>query len=332
MTKKKLTVDKKASDSSAVRLDPSLTLALAHASLAAYDDFENNPFTAPANYRFAGRFTGWNDWLGPFGVEEKFGLIFKYIGPQMIANRFIIAFRGTDSLSDAFSDAFWDLTSFQAYKNSILPTPQVSAGFYGIYSGIGGAMTQSMQQQIFAQLPPNPSEVIITGHSLGGALSQLFTLDFNISVPNARNKTINFASPRVGDATFENACNLSGATSKITRIVNTWDIVPHYPTEFLDYVSVGAQFEVAFDRCNWVDFNVLSNHSMLNHQTVLNNCVYNTPQYWVGQFQDAVNSKYWMCSTKPSASAAVNSQWIDKLKEFADLKQSLGRTDKDSDQ
>lgn len=309
------------SESSGVKLNPSLTLALAQASLAAYSDFERKPFTPPPNYKFYGRFTGWDDWFYEYGQEERFGLIFKYDGPQMIANRFIVAFRGTNSLSDIYEDAFWSLTEFQPYRNSILPTPNVSVGFYDIYSTLGGTMTKTMQQQVFSMLPPNPSEVLITGHSLGGALSQLFTLDMRVSSPNVGIKTINFASPRVGDSSWKTACDNVGATGKITRAINYWDIAPDYPPEITGYVSIGAQFETAFSRCNWWDYNPLSEHSMLNLQTVLSNCLWLNPQVWVGKFADAVDTNYQMCSTAPPT--VSKDEWIAKLKELHDLRLSM---------
>lgn len=309
-------------DLSATQVNPSLTLTLAQASLAAYNDYQNQPFVPPPNYKFYRRFTGWDDWLFDFGQEERFGLIFKYNGPQMIANRFIVAFRGTDSYSDVYEDGFfWSPASFQPYRNTILPAPNVCEGFYDIYSTLGGSMNQTMQQQIFSMLPDNPSEVLITGHSLGGALSQLFTLDMRVSMPNVNIKTVNFASPRVGDATWQTACDGVGATEKITRVINYWDLVPDYPLGISGYVSVGAQFDTAFSRCNWWDYNPLSEHSLLNLQTVLNHCVWLNPQVWVGNFADAVDSNYQMCSTAPPV--ASKEAWIAKLKELHDLKAEM---------
>jgi triacylglycerol lipase len=285
----------------AMRIDPVLTSALAQASLAAYNDYEGKPFTPPPNYRCVSRFTGWDDWLAGFGAEERFGLIFKYCGPQQIANRFIVAFRGTDSYSDMLEDAFWDRVTFKPFRNSVSPTPDdVCTGFNGIYSSTGGSMTASMQQQIFSLLPPQPSEVLITGHSLGGALSQLFTLDMRVSFPNVRINTINFASPRVGGQDWQAACNGAGATSKITRVINYYDYVPDFPEAFIDnYVSIGAEFQTAFYGSDWGILDELPRHRLLNLQTVLNNCLTLNPQIWVGTFWDAGDSSYQMWSIAP---------------------------------
>lgn len=287
--------------SGATQIDPPLTWTLAQASLAAYNDYEGKSYTSPPNYRFFARFTGWDEWIGELGEEERFGLIFKYCGPQQIANRFIVAFRGTDSYSDMLRDAFWERATFEPYRNSISPTPDdVCNGFDGIYATKGGSMSASMQQQIFSLLPENPSEVLITGHSLGGALSQLFTLDMRVSFPNVGIKTINFASPRVGGQNWKGACDSSAATSKITRVINYYDYVPDFPQAFSDnYVSIGAEFQTAFYGPDWGILDELPRHRLLNLQTVLNHCLWLNPQVWVGTFWDAVNPNYQMQSIAP---------------------------------
>lgn len=287
--------------SGAMRIDPLLTSALAQASLAAYNDYEGKPFTPPPDYRFFARFTGWDDWIGEFGEEERFGLIFKYDGPQQIANRFIVAFRGTDSFSDMLEDAFWGWATFKPYRNSVSPIPDdVCTGFNGIYSKKGGSMSASMQQQIFSLLPEQSSEVLITGHSLGGALSQLFTLDMRVSLPNVRIRTINFSSPRVGGRDWKGACDAADATSKIIRVINYYDYVPDFPQMFFDnYVPVGAEFQTAFYGSDPGIFDELPRHRLLNLKTVLSICLWLDPQIWVGTFWDAVYSNYRMWSIAP---------------------------------
>jgi hypothetical protein len=284
-----------------MRIDPVLTCTLAQASLAAYNDYEGKSYTPPPNYRFFARFTGWDDWIGEFGEEENFGLIFKYCGPQQIANRFIVAFRGTDSFSDMLEDLFWEWTTFEPYHNSISPTPDdVCNGFNEIYATKGGSMSKSMQQQIFSLLPENPSEVLITGHSLGGALSQLFTLDMRVSFPNVRIKTINFASPLVGGQNWKGACDRSGATSKITRVINYYDFVPDFPQMIVDnYVAIGMEFQTAFYRPYRGILDAVPRHRLLNLQAVLEYCLCLNPQIWVGTFWDAVIPNYPMQSIAP---------------------------------
>jgi triacylglycerol lipase len=290
-------------DSTATPLDATLTLALAQASLAAYLDYQQQSFAPPPNYQFFGRFTGWDEWFGPIGREERFGVIFKYVGPEAVTDRFIVAFRGTSSDSDMLEDAFFEWSTFKPYRGTIAPVPDdVSAGFNGIYSRSGGSMSASMQKQLFAVLPAQPSEIFITGHSLGGALSQLFTLDMRVSSPGVQIETLNFASARVGGRHWQAACDASGATQKIMRVINYYDYVPDVPLSFElsdKYVSIGAQFLTAFHGKDWGIFDELHRHSLANLTTVLTHCLILDPQVWTGTFWDATQHTYQMQSVAP---------------------------------
>jgi triacylglycerol lipase len=284
-------------------LDPALTLALAQASRAAYLDYQQQSFAPPPNYQFFGRFTGWDEWFSSFGREERFGVIFKYVGPEPATDRFIVAFRGTSSDSDLFEDAFFEWSTFKPLRGSIAPVPDdVSAGFNGIYSRSGGSMSASMQKQIFAMLPAQPAEIFITGHSLGAALSQLFALDMRVSSPAVTVNVINFASPRVGGRHWQAACDANGATQCITRVINYYDYVPDVPLSFEwsdKYVSIGAQFPTAFHGKDWGIFDELHRHSLANLTTVLTHCLILDPQIWVGTFWDALQPTYQMQSVAP---------------------------------
>jgi triacylglycerol lipase len=321
-----------AAASGTMRLDPALTLALAQASLAAYDDFEGKSFKPPQDYETLGYFTGWDDWFLDVGREEHFGLIFKYNGPATVANRFIVAFRGTDSDSDILEDAFWEYATFQPYLNSLSsPADDVCGGFNGIYSTIGGSMTQTMQQQIFSKLPEHMSEVLITGHSLGAALSQLFTLDMRVSFPGVAIRTINFSSPQVGGEDWASACQSAGATQKIMRVINYWDVVPDFPQSidiFDNYVSIGAEFQTSFYG-GYLPMDELPRHRLLNLQTVLKNCLPLNPQIWVGTFMDAVDTNYQMSSTAPPDMS--KDEMIARLRELHGLERSTRAANSRSD-
>lgn len=284
-------------------IDPSTTWTLALASLAAYSAYEEIPWTPPPNYRCIGSFGGWDGIGFDYGYEEDFGLVFKYNGPQMIANRYLVAFRGTDSASDVFEDGFFDKVPFETYRNAPSPTPQVSSGFASIYTSTGGSIAP-MRNQVLDILFPDrnivASEILITGHSLGGALSQLFTLDMAVSFPQIRIRNINFASPMVGDSTWSAACQNAGATAEIKRVINYWDFAPDYPY-FSDYVPVGTQFETAFYGAypppDYTE--VLARHSILNLKTVLHECLWAPDQTWTGSFMSGTDRSYQMWSTVP---------------------------------
>jgi hypothetical protein len=306
-----------------VRVDPALTLALAQASVAAYADFERKPVVAPANFRFVARWEGWDASI--FGSKaERFGVLFQ---STVNAQVLIFAFRGTDSDLDAYEDAFFETTEFVPTHGHVLPRPYVSAGFYGIYDA-RGTMAKSMREQLFALLAQyQPTTIYITGHSLGGALSQLFTLDVSVSSKGLWAKNMNFASPMVGTAAWKTVYESQPAqqapATRTIRVFNYYDYAPSVPPSLFNYTHVGEPFRTAFhvDSTWWWLFpSLLARHSILNLQTVLSNAVWRNPQVWAGTFPDATAPRL-MRSIVPPAGAEV--PWADRLAALHEVEPSL---------
>ncbi|ALN81232.1 lipase family protein [Lysobacter antibioticus] len=288
-------------------LDATLTIALAVASKAAYDYYQGQPFQSPDGYQQIDAWTGWDAFLIS-GSEEKYGLVFQSIAAP---GTLIFAFRGTDSDMDIYEDVRFLTTDFVPTRGSIAPTPRVASGFYSIYDDKGG-QAQSMREQLFALLAKyQPSQLYVTGHSLGAALSQLFSLDLAVSQPMSASN-INFASPMVGTIEWQTAYNATIAPADSIRVYNYWDYVPTLPPSDLGFHAVGSAFQTAFYvKGEWFPHE-LSRHSVVNLTTVLSHALPASPQQWVGQFPDYVQPKWTMQSKLPPA-GAVN--WADKIGE-----------------
>lgn len=288
-------------------LDADLTIALAQASKAAYDYYSGTPFTSPRGYDQIDAWTGWDAFLFT-GSEENYGLVFQAIDDPGI---FIFAFRGTDSDMDAYEDVHFLTRDFVPSRGGISPAPRVASGFYGIYDGKGGGMSQSMREQLFALIDQyQPQQVYVTGHSLGAALSQLFSLDLAISQPIA-STNINFSSPMVGTSSWQAAYNGAIAASASIRVYNYWDYVPSLPPSDFGYDAVGTGFRTAFYvQGEWYPHE-LSRHSIVNLTTVLGHALPLDPQQWAGTFADYVDASFTMVSTLPPAGADV--RWADRI-------------------
>lgn len=283
-----------------IKVDPTLTLQLAQASVAAYNDFEQKPIVPPAGYVAVDRWTGWvSSPLG--GREERFGLVFRSIDTP---RKFIFAFRGTDSDLDVWNDLFAETTPFVPFDARKTPQPPayVAAGFFGIYTLVGGSMQQSMQQQVFGLLTKwNVGLCYITGHSLGSALSSLFALDVKLSAPQVNPIHMNFASPMVGTERW--AAVYAQQNIPTTRVLNYYDYVPDLPP-LPFYTHVGTPFSTAFyEYQEWYP-HLEERHSILNLQKVLSNAVWLDPQIWVGYFADASNPAILMISVTPPTTGA----------------------------
>jgi len=298
-------------------LDPTITLALAQASKAAYDYYSGTPFKSPENFDQIDAWTGWDAFLFT-GSEEKYGLVFQSV---VDPGTFIFAFRGTDSDLDAYEDVHFLTTDFVPSSGSISPTPRVASGFYGIYDEAGGGMTQSMRQQLFSMIDKyQPRRIYVTGHSLGAALSQLFSLDLAISQAIA-STNINFASPMVGTDSWQTAYEATIASTNSIRVYNYKDYIPSLPPSDLSYRPVGSGFSTDFYVLGEWYPHELSRHSIVNLTTVLGNALPLDPQQWSGLFPDYVEPTRMMQSTIPPAGPDV--PWADKMREHMAFEHAL---------
>ncbi|KAJ1461286.1 hypothetical protein M885DRAFT_507178 [Pelagophyceae sp. CCMP2097] len=184
--------------------------------------------------------------------------------------RLLVSFRGTSEARDVITDASAIMTPWErdatlpldGYDDSVslaLGDPNVHAGFRGAADSIA----QRLKQLVLVAVDDDPTdwEIIVTGHSLGGALATIFSYDISAAVDSSRAlpvrkprskpwfmfssspdvkkpqrpkfrrlRLITFGGPRVGDAAF--AAGLDAAVPHAFRVVNGQDIVARLPRGF----------------------------------------------------------------------------------------------------
>jgi triacylglycerol lipase len=147
------------------------------------------------------------------GHTERFGFILQS------EDRIIVAFRGTSSTTDWISDAI----ARQGKYKCVLGAGKSHIGISDIY--------YSAREQILTALDTLSARksLMITGHSLGGALASLCAVDVAVNSAFSLPSVYNYGSPRVGDPTFAKA--YSDKVDQSFRIHNRYDIVPHLPPQ-----------------------------------------------------------------------------------------------------
>ncbi len=277
-------------------IDASIALLLIDASIESYyaldphDPAHCNPHmvTPPTGYDLVDCWTGVDSVFSTFSQVECFGVVFR---SQSAPYSYVFSFRGTYSMLDALDDLeFWEKEHFVPLR---VPSPaadaNVAAGFWSIYSGTV-AGTQSMQEQLFGLLDKYQASaepihrLFVTGHSLGAALCELFTLDLALSpYQDIPYSNYNYACPQVGDAAFAQLYNSQpreqDPATRTLRIQNTYDIVPCTPPTEFGYQHVGDAYLVAFYNkdAGWLDpLAKLYDHQALNYQAVLA-CAFSSP-------------------------------------------------------
>jgi hypothetical protein len=159
---------------------------------------------------------------------DRFGLVIR----EKQTDSFIVSIRGTQTPQE------W-LKNFTAVPNPWGDVPGfglVHLGFEQLWSSIRGS--------VFAALGPIGENKRITflGHSLGGALATLGTVDIrkNLGRPSVDLCTV--GCPRVGLVRFR--INFDNLIDRCFRIVELRDIVPQVPPAFLGFNHVGLQINV----------------------------------------------------------------------------------------
>lgn len=155
------------------------------------------------------------------------GFIIEYTLNSKITS--FIVFRGTQESCEWGEDAKEGLINpswLTQYSNV-----KVHNGFNNIYTNKKAIF--SLREQIWNYINKNTfSNLVVTGHSLGGGLCYLFAADISANKPELRNKTkiFSFAGPYTGNKEFIKlilSVDSTAIYSGIFSIINTQDPVPN---------------------------------------------------------------------------------------------------------
>ncbi len=110
-------------------------------------------------------------------------------------------------------------------------------GFYESFKSVEKKIKEYINSKV-------QKKVIFTGHSLGGALSQIFLakslFEENFLSISRIESVVTWASPRVFGSNLSKKLEdkIRSENINFVRIVNSKDLVPHLPFQALDYLSV----------------------------------------------------------------------------------------------
>lgn len=188
-------------------IDKNKAIFLVQCCKTAYDQFKQDGiFEVPDGYELVQSFKA-----KVFSKNEWFGYILQSDEES------ILVFRGTDSDIDWVADAVFYQVPYPYVKGE----GKVHGGFLSIYDSCRDDIIE-----IIKTIDPL-KKLYITGHSLGGALATLCTLDLEQVFPQKDIILYNYASPRVGDLDFMNLFYQYNPNA--IRFVNHFDLVPHLP-------------------------------------------------------------------------------------------------------
>lgn len=163
-------------------------------------------------------------------LEKKSELvIFGYNKPY---DSLFIGFRGSSNIQNWISNI--QIVFEHPYDDSNIA---VDKGFYDLYDVLKPSIISTLSDMSSKY---HTNKLLITGHSLGGALATVAAFDMlYYKQPYEVSYLITFGSPRVGNYDFSEYFNMFSIYSK--RITHYYDIVPHVPEEFLGYRHISNE-------------------------------------------------------------------------------------------
>jgi len=163
-----------------------------------------------------------------------------FIARDDTRNEIVVSFRGSFSLADAATDVNIFLTPF--VSPGINKSFEVHSGFLAAYNDVADIVLSTVKDQ-FAKFPQYT--VVVTGHSLGGALAALGAVSVKTALPSAPLSLYTFGQPRTGDAQWAAFAESTIGIDNIFRGVHTSDGVPtiiprelgyeHHATEYWQF-------------------------------------------------------------------------------------------------
>ena len=178
------------------------------------------------NYEVITTFFG-NDLATDINPERALSIVSFGFVVQDAAGNAVVAIRGTEGIKEWIQDA-----RFLAVKCPFLAGAGLTEdGFTAVYESLRITQDPASKRLVDA-LPTAFSKPVtsltICGHSLGGALATLLSLDVGANTGLGRGlASYTYASPRTGDPSFADTYNQ--VVPDTVRIANRLDLVPKLP-------------------------------------------------------------------------------------------------------
>ncbi|WP_440618026.1 lipase family protein [Cysteiniphilum sp. 6C5] len=195
--------------------------------------------------------------------QQPAGIVYYKKGQDNQNDQILVAFHGTENVSDIMTDL--KASKIKATLHGSVNGSRVHNGFYQRYSQGRNDFLELLNQYIHqAQTRNKAVDILVTGHSLGGALASLAAIDLigDIKVKNleatAKVKLITFNSPRVFDNDSAEKVNEILGDNAL-RLWRKGDPVSAVPMGSLGYKHVGKSLKMSQI---YEGSNLASNHSL----------------------------------------------------------------------
>jgi hypothetical protein len=144
-----------------------------------------------------------------------------------------VVWRGSESKKDFQNDASIDKVPF------LNDGEKVHIGFKYCWESVLGDTYDAIDSAL-ENLQGETTDIVVCGHSLGGAVATLYAHSIKKHYPKYNIKSVTIGSPRVGNKTFKDNYDLSDIDT--LRIVHNNDLVTHTP--YIKFYHVNYQLRL----------------------------------------------------------------------------------------
>jgi hypothetical protein len=150
-----------------------------------------------------------------------------------------VVWRGSESKKDFQNDASIDKVPF------IEENEKVHIGFKSSWESVVGDTYDAIDTAL-ENLQGETTDIVVSGHSLGGAVATLYAYSIKKHYPHYNVKATTIGSPRVGNKAFKENYDNSGIDT--LRIVHNNDLVTHTPYIGFQHVNYQVRLDTAGNR------------------------------------------------------------------------------------
>ncbi len=187
-------------------------------------------------------------------VTDTVGFIATYTDVEKMEDQIIIAFRGSLTFQNWIENLRF-VKEPSPWPDRDYPGARVHTGFLDSYADIATTLRSSVM--VLGKRYPN-ARIVITGHSLGGAIATLCAADLKYHLGMTVNiELVSFHSPRVGNSQFCGFIDKYFQSSQVNpelkmeymtrRFTNRDDPLCHLPPMWLEFQHINQEVWINFD-------------------------------------------------------------------------------------
>jgi hypothetical protein len=171
---------------------------------------------------------------------DSFTSTFCYFGQMLDNKEYILAFEGSQDTQDVKIDFnFSKLVPYKHYN-----TAKVHSGFWTAYTSIRDEIYDLINSY-------RVNNIRVVGHSLGGALATLASLDLVEEFGISNVKMISLGAPRIGNLEYSKL--YSSLVNEYYRLTHARDPIVHLPYRLMGFTHIPHEIYYFDDTLNYTE-------------------------------------------------------------------------------